>query len=406
MERLLNPDSIDPIERPDINEQVSIPLLDDPFSFGELRHVVTKQINPNKSCGPDGLSPGTLKLLPNLWLSFLLTILDILFISGSYPIVWVCSKLIMLYKKGLPMNCGNYRGISVMNCIAKCYDYLFNNRLVTWHVPCREQAGSQAKRGCIEHIVALRLVIDRCMRKKTPLFIAFIDFSKAYHRVPRNYRLNMLKVLGCGGVMLSAPTSLFWLTQFILGSTIITATLGVKQGSPTSCFLFTLFVDELIQLVKGRSGRAGFLEWLHLLMLMDDTVIFATSRQQLCKKLNVLVEWCDKSGMVINEDKTEFMGFCSLDDEKCPIILHLKHGRVIVTHCNEYTYLGVIFTSDGLLKSSMTRHAISKGKAVEQFNNLKKGVVDACFNASLLYGCEAWLGIKPGRTWCTTLHPE
>ena len=177
-----------------------------------------------------------------------------------------------------------------MVAIAKCCDYLLNNRLVTWYVPCREQARSQAKRGCIEHIVALRLVIDRCTRKKTPLFIAFVDFSKACDRVPRNYLLNMLKVLGCGGVMLSTLTSLFWLTQFILGSTIITATLGVKQGSPTSCALFTLFVDELIRLLEGRSGRVGFLEWLHLLMLMDDTVIFATSRQQLCKKLNVLVE--------------------------------------------------------------------------------------------------------------------
>ena len=122
----------------------------------------------------------------------------------------------------------------------------------------------------------------------------------------------MLKVLGCGGVMLSALTSLFWLTQFILGSTIITATL-CQTKITNLVFLFTLFVDELIRLVKGRSGLDGFLEWLHLLMLMDDTVIFATSRQQLCKKLNVLVEWCDKSGMVINEDKTEFMGFCNLD---------------------------------------------------------------------------------------------
>ena len=152
--------------------------MDDPFSFGELHHVVTKQVKPNKSCSPDGLSPGTLKLLPNLWLLFLLTSLNILFISGSYPIVWVCSELIVLYKKGLPMNCGNYRGISVMNCITKCYNYLLNNRLVTWHSPCREQAGSQAKRGCIEHIVAFRLVIDRCTREKTPCSLHLLTFSK------------------------------------------------------------------------------------------------------------------------------------------------------------------------------------------------------------------------------------
>ena len=29
---------------------------------------------------------------------------------------------------------------------------------------------------------------------------------------------------------------------------------------------------------------------------------------------------------------------------------------------------------------------------------VKKAVVDACFNTSLLYGCEAWLGIKPDRS--------
>ena len=258
-----------------------------------------KQIKPNKGCGPDGVSPGTLKLLPNTWMWFLLSLLNIIFLSGSYPITWGFSKLVMMYKKGYPLYCGNYRGINVMNCLAKCYDCLLNNRLIAWYIPCREQAGAQAGRGCIEHIDTLRLIIDRCIRKKSQLFIAFIDFLKAYDRVPRNYLLNLLKSLGCGVRMLQALVSMFWLTQFVLGSTVITATLGVKQGSPTSCFLFTLFVDEFIRCVKGRSALDGFFEWLHLLMLMDDTVLFATSRERLCEKLNLLVEWCDKSGMII-----------------------------------------------------------------------------------------------------------
>ena len=126
---------------------------------------------------------------------------------------------------------------------------------------------------------------------KQPLFIAFIDFSKAYDRVPRNYLLNLLKALGCGVVMLTALTSLFSVTQFVLGGTIITAIVGVKQGSPTSCFLFILFVDEFVRLVKRRSSVDGFLSWLHLLMLMDDTVLFATSRERLVEKLNLLAEW-------------------------------------------------------------------------------------------------------------------
>ena len=142
-------------------------------------------MKPDKSCGPNGNAPGTLKLLPLAWLLFVLSLINAIFLSGTYPYNWSISKLIMLFKKGLPMDCGNYRGIGIINALAKCYEYMLNNRLTKWYIPCREQAGAQVKRGCIELIVTLRLIIDRCVRRKEPLFISFIDFSKAYDRVPR-----------------------------------------------------------------------------------------------------------------------------------------------------------------------------------------------------------------------------
>ena len=201
---------------------------------------------------------------------------------------------------------------------------------------------------------------------KIPLFIVFVDFSKAYDRVPRNYLLKLLKALGCGVVMLTALTSLFCVTQFILGSTFITAVLGVKQGSPTSCFLFILFVDEFIRLVKSTVDDDGFLNWLHMLMLMDDTVIFATSRERLCQKLDVLVQWCNKSGMVINEDKTQFMAIGAQACDKGPILLQLHHGLVKVKHCTEYKYLGAIITSDGKTSTSIAKHTSSKEKEMNK----------------------------------------
>ena len=66
-----------------------------------------------------------------------------------------------------------------------------------------------------------------------------------------------------------------------------------------------LFVDELVRFMK-LSPPDGVLGWLHL-GLMDDTVLIATSHEDLRKKLDILARWCDQSGMVINEDKTKYM---------------------------------------------------------------------------------------------------
>ena len=82
-----------------------------------------------------------------------------------------------------------------MDTMAKLYDYLLYNRLRQWYKPDREQAGAQEKRGCLEHIVTLRLIINTCIKKKLPLFVVYVDFSKAYDMMPRTLFLEVLMKL-------------------------------------------------------------------------------------------------------------------------------------------------------------------------------------------------------------------
>ena len=248
----------------------------------------------------------------------------------------------MLFKKGDSMDTGNYRGISIIDSIAKLYDYVINNRLMKWYIPEREQARGQPKRNCIEHILTLRLWIDYCKRKRLKLFIAFIDFSKAYDRVPRGKLFTLLMRL----------------STCILGTVLITCTIGVRQGSPTSVFLFIIYVDVLIKMIKEKSPSDGFLSWLHLLMLMDDTVIFATSRKSLKGKLNILQQYCDEYGMQINEKKTEFMVIDGTKTDRENISL----SGMTVKHCTSYVYLGVIVTENGSALTSLKAHAADKKK--------------------------------------------
>ena len=295
---------------------------------------------------------------------------------------------------------GNYRGISVIDSICKLYDYVLNNRLISWYIPQREQAGGQAKRGCPEHVLTLRLWINFAKRKRKKLFIAFIDFSKAYDRVPRGKLFSLLLSLGCGTVMLAALMSMYSVTSCILGTVLITCTIGVRQGSPTSVFLFIIYVDVLIKMIKTRSLPDGFLSWLHVLMLMDDTVIFATSREQLTMKLKILEEYCTEYGMQVNESKTEFMVINGTPKDRETIVL----STLTVKHCTSYVYLGVIVTENGSASASLKAHIAEKKKHLNRLNIflsrnhdapffVKRKVFDAAFSSAILYGCESWIDV-------------
>ena len=407
IERLLNPSDLHDETWPVLNdESVSIPLLDDPIETIETANAISKQMKPGKQAGQDGNSPGIFRMLPATWIVFLTTMLNLVF-SCSYPAAWTKAKLSMLFKKGESLVTGNYRGISVIDSIAKLYDYIINNRLMKWYTPRREQAGGQSKRNCTEHIFTLRLWIDYCKRKRCKLFIAFIDFSKAYDRVPRGKLFHLLMKLGCGSVMLCALMSMYSVTSCILGAVVITCTLGVRQGSPTSVFLFIIYVDTLIKMVKERSPCDGFLSWLHLLMLMDDTVILATSRESLEKKLSILKEYCDEYGMVINEEKTQFMVVNGSARDRENIVL----DRITVKHCTSYVYLGAIISENGSAVTMLKSHVADKKKHLNRLmiflsrNHdapffVKRKVFDAAFSSAILYGCEAWLDVplKPMET--------
>ena len=117
-------------------------------------------------------------------------------------------------------------------------------------------------------------------------------------------------------------------------------------------------------MVKTRSPLDGFLSWLHILMLMDDTVIFATSREKLEEKLNVLGEYCQEYGMQVNETKTEFMVINGIAADKRTIIV----GNLTVKHCTSYVYLGVIVTENGSPNTCLKAHIADKKK---HFNRLQ-----------------------------------
>ena len=236
-ESLLIPETqIDP--ETDVSDMPQIPLLDDPFNPME----VEKAIKTVKNKAFMGVATGLFRWITTPILLFITQLLTQIFTKALYPQSWSYNRLAILFKSGLRSECGNYRGISVMDSLAKIYDTVLNRRLMEWIGGSldKAQAGGQKARGCTEQILTLRLLVNYAKEKKVKLYLLYVDFKKAYDKIPRHKLLECLKNRGCGATMLSAIGALYSNTKLMLNKTTIETKIGVRQGAPTSVLLFII----------------------------------------------------------------------------------------------------------------------------------------------------------------------
>ena len=158
------------------------------------------------------------------------------------------------------------------------------------------EVGAQPGRGCEEQIFTVPFLIDIARKTRKVLYITFIDYQKAYEKVNRLKLIEYLDHKGC--MFLQAVQQSMPSTELI-GNNKFTTTFAVKQGGSSSCNHLTAYIDPTIDTF----GPDDWLRNLHLL-LMDDTIVFATSREKLHTKLKLLNNCADDIGMILHPTKS------------------------------------------------------------------------------------------------------
>ena len=169
-----------------------------------------------------------------------------------------------LYKGDDATDPGNYRGITVMPCLAKLFNSILNNRFQNYLDtdkiinPC--QIGFQPNARTVDHMFILRTLIEKYACNKSKLFACFVDFEKAFDSVLHSALLLKLAKLDIKGPFYDIIRSMYRENDLhVRIHDTLTGTfapkLGVRQGDNFQIFLKyllticqTFSVKEMIKL--------------------------------------------------------------------------------------------------------------------------------------------------------------
>ena len=116
------------------------------------------------------------------------------------------ANIITLYKnKGDRSDCNNYRGISLLSIAGKLFAHILQGlQLLAERIYPESQCGFRSKRSrTVDMIFSLRQLQEKCREQNKPLYLAFIDLTKAFNLVSRDGLFKMLPLIGCPPNLLS-----------------------------------------------------------------------------------------------------------------------------------------------------------------------------------------------------------
>lgn len=378
--------------------------------LSEVEHAVRK-LKTGKATGIDALSAETLRCLDDVGLHVLHHICQKIWSSGIWPDEWSTSVFVPLHKKGSPANPDNYRLLSLISHSSKVMLYILQSRLesfIGWQIS-PEQAGFVKGRGTREQILNLRQIVEKAREHYFPVYICFVDYSKAFDNVRWPKLWEILLSMG-------VPQHLIFLIKQLYESNTArvridgymsgqaTTKKGVRQGCVLSPMLFNIYSEFVMrQVLDGWDGGVtiGGTK-ISNLRFADDTTLIAASQGELLNLLNILEQHSAACGLSINYSKTKVM-IVDREHDNHPEITSVGRCQVV----QSFVYLGSLIDNSGgcevevRRRIQQARSAMTKLTKIWRDNNITKAtkmsLVQSLVFSIFLYGSETWTVRKSDR---------
>lgn len=311
-----------------------------------------KQLKKGKSPGLDGVSSEHFIYAHDKVAVLSCLLFNSMLAHGYLPANLMSTIVIPLIKdkKGDITDHNNYRPIALTCVSSKILELILLNKYKDCFYTNDSQFGFKAKHSTDLCTFVLKEIIDFYVSHSSPIYICFMDASKAFDKV--NHWILFKKLLKRGVPKFIVRLLSVWYSSqkfYIKWSNKLSSGFnvsnGVRQGGIMSPILFNLYVDELSNaLTNTRVGCCIGSTFTNHLLYADDSVILAPSPYALQVLLNVCETFALSNDMVYNVKKTVAMCIkprCFKDLTVPSIFLYGKE----LSWVDEHKYLGIFITS-------------------------------------------------------------
>jgi len=323
--------------------------------------------------------------------------------SGELPQGMLRSTFIAVPKKPKAVECSQHRTISIMSHITKILLRVIMMRIrnkIKSEI-AEEQCGFVEGKGTTNAIYILKTLGERAIEMQQDLYLCFIDYTKAFDTIHHERLMNLLSDLHVDGKDLRIIKKLYWAqsanirVEGEVGESVKIKR-GVRQGCVMSPDLFSLYTEYIMRKIEGMPGIKVGGNNINNLRYADDTVLIATSEENLQRILNVISEKSEEVGLKINTKKTFTMTISKREAPPCNIVLNNQQLQQV----DKFKYLGATLTSDGRsideikIRIAQAKAAFADLNKILTSNRIsietRRRVLGSCILPILQYGSEAW----------------
>ena len=398
-------------------------------SFSELDFLITnsevasafKKLKEKSADGPDKILSKLIIIARSHLIESMTIIFNKIFQSTSYPSSWTYRYLITIFKGDVNWDPNNYRGIAIGSCLAKLYSIVLLNRLENRLKTgikniSANQIGFRKNYRTSDHIFVLSTMVTKIVKlNKKRLYVAFIDFQKAYDSINRSLLFRKLQEWQIGGLFYENIKAMYLSVNYLVkvkGGVLdpLSSQRGLIQGGILSPCLFNIYIDDIKDIFDDSCDPVNILgPKISHLLYADDLLLISKTEAGLNKCLNNLFQFCKKWEINLNIKKTKIIVF----NEGGKIIRgEYRFGTQLLEITNQYCYLGIEIKASGSFAAAKEALTEKSRKAMMplistmfQFKTLVPDSI-SLFNSFIqpiaLYNAEIWCQLS--TTQLKALH--